>query len=152
MISKSSNADIADWSLELDQRVSSVVRVRRAGLAAGTEIGIVADSALVSITLDVCLSTIALIAKRAVTVDTVVASLAAVWSRQGGNVVERLVNGHKSVARVDEAGVDDATCAEVPVWAVEALVTNTIDVLLLISYCRRKMNEYMHIPCHIHHR
>ena len=77
MISKSSNADIADRSLELDQRVSSVVWVRRASLATGTEIRIVADSALVSITLDICLSTISLIAKRAVTVDTMMASLAA---------------------------------------------------------------------------
>lgn len=78
MISKSSNADIADRSLELDQRVSSVVWIRRASLAAGTEIGIVADGALVSITLDVCLSTVALIAKRAITVDTMVASLATI--------------------------------------------------------------------------
>ena len=78
VISKSSNADVADWSLEFDQRMSSVVWVRRAGLAAGTEVGIVADSALISVTLDICRSTITLIAKRAVAVDAVVASFAAV--------------------------------------------------------------------------
>ena len=31
---------------------------------------------------------------------------------------------------MDEAGVDNATRAEVPVWAVEALVTNTVDILV----------------------
>jgi len=31
---------------------------------------------------------------------------------------------------MDEAGVDNATRAEVPVWAVEALVTNTVDIFV----------------------
>ncbi len=52
--------------------------VRRASLAAGTEVGIMAYSALISVTLDICLTTMALVAKRAITVDAMVACLAAV--------------------------------------------------------------------------
>lgn len=37
---------------------------------------------------------------------------------------------------MDEARVDDATRAEVPIWAVETLVANAIDVLLFVSYFR----------------
>jgi hypothetical protein len=78
MITESCNADIANWSFELDERVSSVVIVGWAGLAASTEIGIVANGTLESVTLDVRRGSIAVIAKRSVTVDAVVASLAAV--------------------------------------------------------------------------
>jgi hypothetical protein len=78
MISKSGDADVADRSLELDQRMSSVVWVRRASLAAGTEVGIMTDSALISVTLNVGLATIVLIAKRAIAVDAVMACLAAI--------------------------------------------------------------------------
>ena len=72
MITKSSDADIADWGLELNQRVSTIVWVGWASLAAGTEIGIVADSALVSVTLDVCLSSHGLSADRTIAVYSVV--------------------------------------------------------------------------------
>jgi hypothetical protein len=89
-----------------------------------------ADSALVSVTFDVCLTTIALVAKRAVTVNAVVACLVAVWSSQSGNVIERLVDRDKTMARVNEARVDNTTGAEIPIWAVEALVANAIDVLV----------------------
>jgi hypothetical protein len=44
-------------------------------------------------------------------------------------IAERFVNRDESVAWVNEAGIWHAGRAEVPVWAVEALVTNTIDVL-----------------------
>jgi hypothetical protein len=78
MISKGRDADIANWSLELDQRMSTVVRIRRARLAAGTEVGIMADCALVPVTLDVCLSTIALVAQRAITIYAMMACFVAV--------------------------------------------------------------------------
>lgn len=48
---------------------------------------------------------------------------------QGKVIIERLVDGDESVAWVDEAGIWHAGGAEVPVWAVEALVANTIDIL-----------------------
>jgi hypothetical protein len=82
MIADSSDRHVADGCLELDKRVSLVVRIRRAGLAAGTEIGVVANSALVAVTLDVSLDTIALVAEWSITVDTVVTRLAAIRSRQ----------------------------------------------------------------------
>lgn len=43
---------------------------------------------------------------------------------------QRLVDGNKAVARVDEPGVLDTVGAIVPVWAVQALVANTIDELV----------------------
>jgi hypothetical protein len=78
MITQSSNTDITDRSLELDERVSSVVWVRRAGFAASAKVGIVADSALVPIALNIRLYTVSWVAKRSVAVDAVVTSLTAV--------------------------------------------------------------------------
>lgn len=52
---------------------------------------------------------------------------------EGSNKVERIVDRDKAVARVDEASIRMACRAEVPVWAVKALVTNTIDVLIAVS-------------------
>jgi hypothetical protein len=43
---------------------------------------------------------------------------------------QRLVDGHKAMAGVDELGVLDAVRAVVPVWAVQALVANAIDELV----------------------
>ena len=39
---------------------------------------------------------------------------------------------------MDEASIRVASLAEVPVWAVEALVTDTVNVLLSISLCKMK--------------
>jgi hypothetical protein len=77
MVTQSSNADIADWGLEFDKRVSAVVAVRWASLAAGTEVGVVADGALVAVTLDIGLHSVVGVAQRTITVDAVVAGLAA---------------------------------------------------------------------------
>lgn len=78
MITKSCDADISDRCLELDERVSAVVRVRRAGLAVGTEVGVMAYSTLEAITLDEALNAVVGIAERSVTVDAMVAGLAGV--------------------------------------------------------------------------
>jgi hypothetical protein len=77
MITQSSNADIADWGLEFDERVGSVVSIRWASLTAGTEVGVVAYGALVAVTLDVGLNSVVRVAERTITVDAVVAGLAA---------------------------------------------------------------------------
>jgi hypothetical protein len=42
---------------------------------------------------------------------------------------------------MDEASIRVASLAEVPVWAVEALVTNAIDVLMAISLCKTQSEE-----------
>jgi hypothetical protein len=78
MIADRSDGHVTDGCLELDKRVGFVVRIRRAGLAAGTEIGVVANGALVAVTLDVGLDTIALVAEWSITIDTVMTRLAAI--------------------------------------------------------------------------
>jgi hypothetical protein len=128
MIAQSCNTDVANWGLEFDEGMGAVVGIRGAGLTASTEIGVVADGALVPVSLDIGLG--AILAKRAVAVNTVVACLATVQSRQSCSVCERLVDWYEAVSRMNEVGIRNAGRAEVPVWAVEALVTNTIDVLI----------------------
>lgn len=45
-------------------------------------------------------------------------------------VNNRLVDWNEAVARVDELRIWNAGLAVVPVWAVKALVANTVDVLV----------------------
>jgi len=107
-----------------------VVRIRWASFTAGTEIGIVADSTLVSITLDISLNPVIVVAKRTIAVDAMVTSLAVVSARYGSDIVERLVDRDEAVAWVDKVGIWNADGAKVPIWAVEALMPDTIDVLI----------------------
>jgi hypothetical protein len=107
-----------------------VVGVRWASLAAGAEVGIVAYSTLVSVTLDISLEVVALVAKRTVTVDANVTSLAAIGTRNGRKIVEWLVNRDEAVAWVDEVGIWHADRAEIPIGAIEALMSDTIDVFI----------------------
>lgn len=90
-----------------------------------------ANSTLVSVTLDVGLNTIALVAKRTITIDAVMTGLAGEGSGQRCKIVKGFIDWYESVAGVDEVGIGDASCTEVPIRAVKALVTNTIDVLFL---------------------
>jgi hypothetical protein len=92
----------------------------------------VTDSALISVSLDVGLNTIALVAKRTITVDAVMTGLAGERSGQRCGIVEGFVDRYESVTGVDEIGTGDASCTEVPIRAVEALVTDTIDVLFVV--------------------
>lgn len=130
MITQSCDADIADWCLEFDERVSSVVWVGRAGFTASTEVGIVADSALVSVSLNIGLNTVARVAKRTITIDAVMTGLADKRSGQRSWIAEGLVDGYESVAGMDEASIGDASCAEVPIRAVKAFMTNAVDILV----------------------
>jgi hypothetical protein len=125
VITQSSDRDVANRSLELDERVRSVVWVRGASLAAGTEVSIVADSALVTVSLDERLSAVARVAKWPVTVYAMVASLVDEGTGQRCMIVKRFIDRHKSVTGVDEAGVGNASRAVIPVRAVETLVANT---------------------------
>ena len=101
-----------------------------------------ANSTLVSVTLNVGLNTIALVAKRTITVDAVMTGLASEGSGQRCKIVEGFVDWYKSVAGVDEVGIGDAGCTEVPIRAVKALVTNAIDVLFLHQHLfHRKSGE-----------
>jgi hypothetical protein len=103
----------------------------------------VTDSALISVSLDVGLNTIALVAKRTITVDAVMTGLAGERSGQRCEIVEGFVDWYKSVAGVDEVGIGDARCTEVPIRAVEALVTDTIDVLFVcLAMIPQEVGEY----------
>ena len=76
MITKSGNTDVANRCLELDEGMRLVVWVGWAGLAASTEVGVMADSTLVTITSDISLHTTAVgVAKRSITEDTGVTGL-----------------------------------------------------------------------------
>jgi len=119
----SRNADVADWGLELDQRVSAVVLVARRCFAICAEVHIIADGALVADTLDVGRSSLVL-AKRAIAVDAVVALVG------DARLGYRLIDGHEAVHGVVEASTLDALGAVIPVRAVQALVTHTVDVLV----------------------
>jgi hypothetical protein len=89
----------------------------------------VADCALVSVTLDEGLNSVCGIAEWSIAVDAVVASLRGVRSGQNGEIVEWFVDRNESVTKVDEVSIWVACGAEIPIWAVEALVTNTVDIL-----------------------
>lgn len=101
-----------------------IVLVMWVSLAVGTEIRVVADSALVARTLDIV---VLILAQWSIAVDADMASLAI--ARSGDRLIER----SETVTWMDEARVLDTFRAVVPVWAVEALVTDTEDWLFCIS-------------------
>jgi len=76
MISHCGNRDVTNGGLEFDEGVGLIMRVRGASFAASTEVGIVTNSALVTVSLNIGLSTVALVAKRTITVDAMMTSLA----------------------------------------------------------------------------
>tara|TARA_R110002003_G_scaffold1005_3_gene21980 strand:- start:17553 stop:18035 length:483 start_codon:yes stop_codon:yes gene_type:complete len=84
-----------------------------------TKVGVMADSTLVANTLNIR-QVLLVFAKRTVAVDAVMTVDCAEWLGQ------RLINGHKSVARMDVLRTLDTVGAVVPVWAVQALVTDTV--------------------------
>ena len=53
---------------------------------------------------------------------------------------------------MDEARIDNATRTVVPIWAVEALMANAIDVLNLLAAFDGESRDVLNIPYHIHHR
>jgi hypothetical protein len=103
--------------------MGAVVPVCRNCLTIGTEVGVVANSTLEAHTLDVG-QIFLVFAERAITVNAVMSHGSVVGLRK------RLVDGNEPVAGMDELGVLDALRAEIPVWAVETLVTNTVDEFL----------------------
>jgi len=133
MVTHGCNTDIANRSLELDERVGLVVSIGWASLTTGTKVGVVADGTLISVALNVCLGSACTGTERTITVDAVVASLSSAVFRQCGRIEKSLVDWDKSVLRVNEARIDDACGAVIPIWAIEALVTDTIDVLGCVS-------------------
>jgi hypothetical protein len=130
VLASGSDADVADWSLELDKWVSLVVGVGRAGLALGAEVSVVADSALVTITDDVSGRTAARVAQRTVAADADVGRAAPEAHTQDLGRLQMFVDGDEAVIRVDKGRIGHARRAVVPIRAVEALMAHTADGLV----------------------
>jgi small basic protein len=127
MITHGCNADIANGGLELDQRMSAVMLVRWAGLAIGTEISVMADCTLVTVASNI----VGLVdTKRTITVDSVMGRLASKRTKSAGSIVDWLVEGNESMAWMDELGIWHASSAIIPIWAIQALVSDTIDIAI----------------------
>lgn len=126
VLAKGGDGDVTDWCLELDQRMGLVVFVRGSSLAICTEVRVVADCTLESITTNVVLATLDS-AQWTIAVNAEVSLWA--WAIQGQRFVER----GESVTRVNLCGTEVASGAVVPVWAVQALVTDADDCLREMS-------------------
>ena len=113
---------MTNWSLELDQWVGLIVVVSRHGFAIRAEVCVVTNSAFVSVTPDVRFAA-SVRAKRAIAID------AAVNLSSSTKVGDRLVQSRKTMARVNLISAEDACRAEVPVWAFQALVSHSSDIL-----------------------
>jgi hypothetical protein len=84
-------------------------------LALVTEVCVMADGTLITHALNVV---VFVLAERSVAVDTNVTST--VWAGHRNGIED----WGEAVEWVDEAGILDAFGAVIPIWAVEALVTN----------------------------
>jgi hypothetical protein len=91
------DTDVADRSLELDQRMSLVVVVCRTGFTVGTEVQVAANSALVSSATDVIGIDVASRAKRSITAD---ANVNGCWCATA-DIFKWFVDWGESVTRVD---------------------------------------------------
>jgi hypothetical protein len=122
IFSKRSNRDMTDWGLELDQWVGLIVVMSRHGFAIRAEISIVTNSAFVSVAPDVRFAA-SVRAKRTIAID------ATVNLGSSTKIGDWLVQRRKTMARVNLIGAEDACRAEVPVWAFQALVSHSSDIL-----------------------
>src|SRR5579862_1042225 len=116
------HGDILDRGLEFDQRVRPVMVIDRASFAIGTKVRIIAHGTLVPIPDDVRPS-IFVLTERPIAIDTVV------FPAESYGSFDRFVDGYEAVSWVYVASIRDALRAVIPVRAVEALVTNSIDRL-----------------------
>jgi hypothetical protein len=126
ILGDSVDSDGSHGSLELDQGVGAVVLVVGVGLAARTEVNVVADGTLVANAGDVALSRLVL-AQRAITED----------AKVDLGVTRLLTNGFvdrgEAVSRVVLVGLLGAGRAVVPVGARQTLVAGADDALKVVS-------------------
>lgn len=126
MLTSGSNADVTDRCLELDKRVRLIVLIGRRGFAVRTEVKIMADSALVASATDVGRIALSQRAEGSVAADTHVDRLG---SNASLDVNQGVVNGSKAMLSMHKSGVGNAVATVVPVGAIQALVTNTSNIL-----------------------
>ena len=110
--------------LELDERMCSVMVVRRKSFAVGAEISVMADSTLVAIANDVG---ILICAEWAIAMDAIV-TLGSCWRVGYG-----FVKWDEAVIGVVTSSILDAARAVIPIWAIQALVANSNDILYIVS-------------------
>ena len=127
LFAKSRYRYIPDWCLELDERMCSVVVVRRKRLAVGAKVSVMTDSTLVAITNDVG---ILVCTEWAIAMDAIMA-LGSSW-RVGYGFVE----WDEAVIGVVTSSILDAARAVIPIWAIQALVANSNNILCIVSKLR----------------
>jgi hypothetical protein len=114
--------------LELDERVARVVAVQRGCLACCTEVGIWADRALESRATDSTAPSV-LLTDRAVAVHSAVNN-----AGKRNALVERsdsvIQNRNEAMTRMEFVGRVDTIVAVVPVRAVDAFVTNAVNIIV----------------------
>ena len=121
------------------------MKVRRASLATSTEVGIVTYGTLVAVSSNIR----RLVAtERSIAVDAIVSSLAKLSST---GIADWFIDGNEAMSGMDEAGINNACRAIVPVGAVKALVTDTKDGLLALALYSQR-NQSFCLPCHNHHK
>ena len=120
ILPNSRNRNIADWSLELDQWVSAIVRKLGQSLATSAKVRIVAYGTFVTNSSNVC---VLLDAKRTIAKDSTMVLLDTRFLR------DWLVERNKTMARMILMCRFDTLRAIVPVRAVHTLMTNAIDIL-----------------------
>jgi len=113
---------MTNWGLELDQWVGLIVVMSRHGFAIRAEVCIVTNSAFVSVAPDVRFAA-SVRAKRTIAID------ATVNLSSSTKIGDRFVQSRKTMARVNLIGAEDACRAEVPVWAFQAFVSHSSDIL-----------------------
>ena len=120
VLPNSGNRNIANWSLEFDQRVGAIVRKLGQSLATSAEVRIMAYGTLVTNSGDIG---ILFDAKRTIAEDSTVVLLYTRFLR------DWLVEWNKTVAWMILVCRFDTLRAIIPVRAVHTLVTNAIDIL-----------------------
>ena len=133
LFAKGRHRYIPDWCLELDERVCFVVVVRRKSLAVGAKISVMANSTLVAVTDDVG---ILVCAEWAIAMDAIVTLGSC--RRIGYGFVER----DEAVIGVFTSSILDAAGAVIPIWAVQALVANSDDILDTVSRLHCEANGW----------
>ena len=124
LFAKSRYRYIPYWCLKLDERMCSIVVVCRKSLAVGAKISVVANSTLVAITNDVG---ILVCAKWAIAMDAIVTLGSC--RRVGYGFVE----WDEAVIGVVTSSILDTAGAVIPIWAIQALVADSNDILYIIS-------------------
>lgn len=143
LFSESRDRNISDRRFELDQRMSSVMTIRRQCLAFRAEIRVVTDCALVSVANNVRLD---VFAQGAITVDVIVDRATRTAERN------RFVQLDKTVACMSCVSALDTIRAKVPIWAVQAFVASAIDILqVLVNWFLPGGKDRISVPCHIRH-